>query len=97
VVLEAGLDKFFDSPAMWESLEVVMALSSLGDPSKNERDKQIRTYHCNNFAMTSFGWQCHIMEQSTPATAVNSQTQHYQSSERLCGQKTNSCEGQFTG
>jgi hypothetical protein len=25
-------------------------LSSLGDPSnENERDKQIKTYHCNNF------------------------------------------------
>ena len=49
LVLEAGLDKLFSGPAMWESLEVVMALSSLGDPSKNERDKQIKTYHCNDF------------------------------------------------
>jgi hypothetical protein len=48
LVLEAGLDKFFDGPAMWESLEVVMALSSLRDSSKNEKDKQIRTYHRNN-------------------------------------------------
>jgi hypothetical protein len=32
-----------------ESLEVVMALSSLGDPSKNEKNKEIRTYHCNDF------------------------------------------------
>ena len=49
LVLEAGLDKFFNCPAMWESLEVVMVLLSLGDPSKNEKDKQIRTYHCNDF------------------------------------------------
>ena len=33
LVLEAGLDKFFNYPAMWELLEVVIALSSLGDPS----------------------------------------------------------------
>ena len=49
LVLEAGLDKCFNCPAVWESLEVVMALSSLGDPSKNEKDQQIRTYHCNDF------------------------------------------------
>jgi hypothetical protein len=49
LVLEAGLDKFFNCPAVWESLEVVMALSSLGDPSKNEKDKQILTYHHNDF------------------------------------------------
>jgi hypothetical protein len=49
LVLEAGLDKFFDRPAMRESLEVVMALSSLRDPSKNEKDKQISKYHRNNF------------------------------------------------
>ena len=33
---------------MWESLEVVMALSSLGETFKNERNKRIRKYHCNN-------------------------------------------------
>jgi hypothetical protein len=49
LVLEAGLDELFNCPAMQELLEVVMVLSSLGDPSKNEKDKQIRTYHHNNF------------------------------------------------
>jgi hypothetical protein len=49
LVLEVGLDELFNCPAVRESLEVVMALLSLGDPSKNEKDKQIRTYHCNNF------------------------------------------------
>ena len=49
LVLEAGFNKFFYCPAMWESLEVVVVFSSLGDPSKNENNKQIRTYHCNNF------------------------------------------------
>jgi hypothetical protein len=32
-----------------ESLEVVMVLSSLRDLSKNDKDKQIRKYHCNDF------------------------------------------------
>jgi hypothetical protein len=49
LVLQTGLNKFFNCPAMWETLEVVMALSSLGDPSKNEESKQIRMYHCNDF------------------------------------------------
>jgi hypothetical protein len=49
LVLEAGLDKFFDRPAVRETFEVVMAFSSLGDPSKNKKDKQIGTYHCNDF------------------------------------------------
>jgi hypothetical protein len=49
LVLEAGLDKFFDRPAVRESLEVVMVLLSLQDPSKNEKDKQLRKYHCNDF------------------------------------------------
>jgi hypothetical protein len=33
-----------------EPLEVVMALSSLGDLSKNEKSKEIRTYQCNDFS-----------------------------------------------
>jgi hypothetical protein len=49
LVLQAGLDELFNCPDVWELLEVVVALSSLGDPSKNEKDKQIRTYHCNDF------------------------------------------------
>jgi hypothetical protein len=49
LVLQTGLNEFFNCPAMQEMLEVVMALSSLGDPSKNEESKQIRTYHCNDF------------------------------------------------
>jgi hypothetical protein len=49
LVLQSGLDEFFDCSAMWELLEVVMVLSSLGDPSKNERSKGIRTYHCDDF------------------------------------------------
>jgi hypothetical protein len=49
LVLQTGLNKFFNRPAMRESLEVVMMLSSLGDPSKNEKSKEIRTYHCNDF------------------------------------------------
>jgi hypothetical protein len=49
LVLQTGVNKFFNCPAMWETLEVVMVLSSLGDPSKNEESKQIRTYHCNDF------------------------------------------------
>jgi hypothetical protein len=77
LVLEARLDKFFDCPTMWESLKVVVVLVSLGDPSKNEKDKQIRTYHAMILVMTSFGWQCHVMEKSSPALAVKSQTQHY--------------------
>jgi len=31
LVLEAGLDKFLDCPAMWENFEVVMVFLSLGD------------------------------------------------------------------
>ena len=50
LVLEAGLDKFFHYPAMWESLEVVIAHLSLEDPSEPEKDKQIRAYHCNDFS-----------------------------------------------
>jgi len=49
LVLEAGLDKFFNCPALQEMFEVVMAFLSLGDPSKNEKNKQTRTYHCNDF------------------------------------------------
>jgi hypothetical protein len=49
LVLQTGLDEFFDHPAVWELLEVVMVLLSLGDPSKNERSEGIRTYHCNDF------------------------------------------------
>jgi hypothetical protein len=48
-VLQTGLNKFFNRPAMRELLEVWMMLSSLGDPSKNEKSKEIRTYHCNDF------------------------------------------------
>jgi hypothetical protein len=54
LVLQTGLDEFFDCPAVWESLEVVMALSSLGDPSKNERSEGIRTYHCDDFGNDRF-------------------------------------------
>ena len=50
LVLKAGLDKLFNYPAMQESLEVVIALSSLGDLSKPEKDKQIKIYHCNDFS-----------------------------------------------
>jgi hypothetical protein len=39
-VLEASLDELFDSPAMREFLEVFMALSSLGDPFNNKKEKQ---------------------------------------------------------
>ena len=49
LVLEAGLDQLFNWPAMQELLEVVMAFLSLGGPSRNEKDKQIRTYYCNDF------------------------------------------------
>jgi len=49
LVLEAGLDIFFNCPALQEMFEVVVAFSSLGDPSKNEKNKQTRTYHCNDF------------------------------------------------
>jgi hypothetical protein len=49
LVLQTGLDKFFNHTAMWEMLEVVMALLSLGDPSKNVESKQIKTYYCNDF------------------------------------------------
>ena len=49
LVLEAGLDKFFDCPAVRKTFEVIMAFLSLGDPSKNEKDKQIGMYHCNDF------------------------------------------------
>jgi hypothetical protein len=49
LVLEAGLNKFFDYPTMWKLLEVVMTLLSLGDTFKNERNKWIRKYYCNNF------------------------------------------------
>ena len=48
LVLEVRLDEFFNRPAVRESPKVVMALSSLGDPSKNEESKQIRTYHSND-------------------------------------------------
>jgi hypothetical protein len=34
LVLEAGLNKFFDRPTVWELLEVVMVLLSLGDTFK---------------------------------------------------------------
>ena len=53
LVLEAGLDKFFDCPAVRETFEVVMAFSSLGDPS-NERSKEIRTYYCDDFGNDRF-------------------------------------------
>ena len=49
LVLEAGLDKFFNCPALQETFEVVVVFSSLGDPSKNEKNKQTRTYCCNDF------------------------------------------------
>jgi len=49
LVLEAGLDKLFNCLALWEIFEVVIAFSSLGDPSKNQKNKQTRTYHCNYF------------------------------------------------
>jgi hypothetical protein len=48
LVLEAGLDKFFNRPAVWESLEVAVVLSSLGDISKHGKGKQITTYHHND-------------------------------------------------
>jgi hypothetical protein len=74
LVLEAGLNKFFDRPTVWELLEVVMALSSLGDTFKNERNKWIRKYHCNNFGNDQL-WLA--VPCNREAAAVKSQTQHY--------------------
>jgi len=49
LVLEARLDKYFNFPALWEMFEVVMAFLSLGDSFRNGKNKQTRTYHCNDF------------------------------------------------
>jgi hypothetical protein len=62
---------------MRELLEVVMMLSSLGDPSKNEKSKEIRTYHCNDFGNDQLWLAVPCNRKSGPAAAVMSWTKHY--------------------
>jgi len=47
LVLEARLDEFFNCPSMWESFEILVAFSSLGDLGEREFMKywESTTYH----------------------------------------------------
>jgi hypothetical protein len=77
LVLEAGLDQFFNHPAMQESPEVAMVFPSLGDLSKNGKASRYEHTIMMMLAMTSFGWWGHVTEKSSPAAAVKSWTQCY--------------------
>jgi hypothetical protein len=47
LVLEARLDKFFNCPSIWNSFEILVEFSSLGDLGEREfmKDWQSTTYH----------------------------------------------------